>query len=204
MARIAKDPEIRKNELLDAAEELFRQKGYDAVSVSEIVRKVSVSQGTFYYHFKSKEDMVEVLADRFIHTFMVIVDDIIEDPSIDPLKKIEEILKRIIKYNVEKGYLVELVHREKNAILHQKLTIKSFLIFAPKVQELLDIGVDSGFFTILYTRETAEMLVLMVAYLQELDVFITDKSMFGVKMKAIANMMERMLGIKQGSINIEA
>lgn len=203
MARTAKEPEIRKNELLDVAEELFRQKGYDAVSVSEIVRKVGVSQGTFYYHFTSKEDMVEALADRFIHTITAIVDDIIEDPSNDLLKKIEAIIHRIINYNVEKGYLIQLVHREKNAILHQKLTVKSFLIFAPKVQKLLDIGVASGFFSISYTRETAEMLVLMVAYLQEMDVFITDKNKFTIKLKAIANMMERMLGIKQGSIHIK-
>ena len=56
--RISKDPEARKDELIEAAERLFLEKGYDNTAVGDIVRAVGVAQGTFYYHFKSKEDIL--------------------------------------------------------------------------------------------------------------------------------------------------
>ncbi len=49
MVRISKDPEERKNEIVDAAEELFVTKGYEKTSISDIVKKVGVAQGLFYY-----------------------------------------------------------------------------------------------------------------------------------------------------------
>jgi len=48
MTRVSKNPEERKNEILTVAMELFNSKGSEDTSVSEIVRKVGVSQGTFY------------------------------------------------------------------------------------------------------------------------------------------------------------
>jgi AcrR family transcriptional regulator len=40
--------------LLDAAEEVFGENGYDGASVAEITRRTGVAQGTFYVHFEEK------------------------------------------------------------------------------------------------------------------------------------------------------
>ena len=45
MARITKDPVVRRNEIIDAAEELFYSVGYDETSVSDIVKSIGVAQG---------------------------------------------------------------------------------------------------------------------------------------------------------------
>jgi len=55
--RISKDGDIRKQELLDAALQLFYEKGYEKTSVNDIIEKVGVSKGAFYYYFKSKEEV---------------------------------------------------------------------------------------------------------------------------------------------------
>jgi AcrR family transcriptional regulator len=44
--------------LLDAASSLWREKGYDAVAVSEICARAGVSKGTFFYHFPAKEHLL--------------------------------------------------------------------------------------------------------------------------------------------------
>lgn len=44
--------------LLDAASALWREKGYDAVAVSEICARAGVSKGTFFYHFPAKEHLL--------------------------------------------------------------------------------------------------------------------------------------------------
>lgn len=57
--RITKDPETRRAELISAARQLFDQNGIEKTQVSQIVKKVGVAQGLFYYYFKSKEEVVE-------------------------------------------------------------------------------------------------------------------------------------------------
>ena len=44
--------------LLDAASSLWRERGYDAVAVSEICARAGVSKGTFFYHFPAKEHLL--------------------------------------------------------------------------------------------------------------------------------------------------
>lgn len=47
-----------KQQLYRCAMELFREKGYDRVSVDEIVRKAGTAKGTFYIYFSSKADII--------------------------------------------------------------------------------------------------------------------------------------------------
>lgn len=64
-----KPAEIRRDELMAAAEALFLEKGFAATSVDEIVRLADVAKGTFYLHFRSKDDILLNLRERFINGF---------------------------------------------------------------------------------------------------------------------------------------
>jgi AcrR family transcriptional regulator len=61
-----KPPEVRREELMDAAERLFLKKGVAATSVDEIVAAAEVAKGTFYLHFESKELLLLALQQRFV------------------------------------------------------------------------------------------------------------------------------------------
>ncbi len=50
--------ETRKK-IYDSALELFLEKSFDEVKVTDIVKKAGVSVGTFYYHFPSKDDIID-------------------------------------------------------------------------------------------------------------------------------------------------
>ena len=50
-----------KQKLLDAAEALVKEKGFDAMSVDEIVAACGVAKGTFYHYFESKTDLLVYL-----------------------------------------------------------------------------------------------------------------------------------------------
>jgi AcrR family transcriptional regulator len=64
-----KPAEIRRDELMAAAEALFLEKGFAATSVDEIVRLADVAKGTFYLHFRSKDDILLALRERFVDGF---------------------------------------------------------------------------------------------------------------------------------------
>lgn len=50
------DGESRRERILAAARKVFREKGYDRTTVSDVVREAGVAQGTFYLYFPSKKD----------------------------------------------------------------------------------------------------------------------------------------------------
>lgn len=57
IAKSRKKDETRRS-ILASAESLFKQKGYEATSVDEIVQAADLVKGTFYYHFDSKEQVL--------------------------------------------------------------------------------------------------------------------------------------------------
>jgi AcrR family transcriptional regulator len=64
-----KPAEVRREELMNAAQGLFLDKGIAATSVDEIVAAADVAKGTFYLHFESKEHLLLALQQRFIVDF---------------------------------------------------------------------------------------------------------------------------------------
>jgi AcrR family transcriptional regulator len=64
--RIVKEHEERKSEILDAAEQLFAARGYEAATVNDILGAVKIAKGTFYYYFKSKEEVLDTFIERSI------------------------------------------------------------------------------------------------------------------------------------------
>jgi AcrR family transcriptional regulator len=50
---------LTKQRLITVALELFRQKGYEAATISQICEAVGIVKNTFYYYFESKEDLLQ-------------------------------------------------------------------------------------------------------------------------------------------------
>ena len=69
--RIVKEAAERKNEILDAAEELFAARGYEATSTGDILDRVGIARGTLYYHFRSKEEILDALTERITRAVML-------------------------------------------------------------------------------------------------------------------------------------
>jgi AcrR family transcriptional regulator len=58
--------ESTRQRILDAATEVFSEKGYHGAAVDDIVKASRTSKGSFYFHFPSKQDIFFSLVDRFI------------------------------------------------------------------------------------------------------------------------------------------
>lgn len=58
--------ESTRQRILDAATEVFSEKGYHGAAVDDIVKASHTSKGSFYFHFPSKQDIFFSLVDRFI------------------------------------------------------------------------------------------------------------------------------------------
>ncbi len=67
MARYRRGEETR-NRILQAAEECFARRGYDATGVAEICQRAGLSKGAFYHHFSSKQALFLELLNRWLGT----------------------------------------------------------------------------------------------------------------------------------------
>lgn len=87
MARIVKDPDERRSELIASAQQLFYTKGYEHTTVSDIVKAVGVAQGTFYYYFESKMAILEALVNELIAQQTAYYQAIAADETLDAIQK---------------------------------------------------------------------------------------------------------------------
>ena len=60
-----KYPEETVKKILDVSHRLFREKGYDHTTIQDITDALGMSKGAVYHHFKSKEDILDKLTDRY-------------------------------------------------------------------------------------------------------------------------------------------
>lgn len=59
-----KKGDLKKQEILQTAEDLFCRKGYEETSVQDILDVLHTSKGSFYHHFESKEYLLEAMCER--------------------------------------------------------------------------------------------------------------------------------------------
>ncbi len=96
MSRIVKKPEIRKDELLDAAERLFVEKGYENTSVKDIYTEVNGSFGMFYHHFKSKEKVLEEVNKKMATRRFEPIKSIVMDSELSGIEKLRKVISLAI------------------------------------------------------------------------------------------------------------
>jgi AcrR family transcriptional regulator len=76
--------EARRDEVLDAALELFTEKGFAATRVEDIAQKAGISKGTIYLYFPSKEALMEGLIDRALSPLALQAISVIDATGVDP------------------------------------------------------------------------------------------------------------------------
>jgi AcrR family transcriptional regulator len=62
-------PKERRDEILDAARDVFAEQGYQKASMRAIARRAGITQAALYYHFKNKEDLLVTLIEQFSNDF---------------------------------------------------------------------------------------------------------------------------------------
>ena len=75
--RILKSPEDRRQEILDAAVKVFKDKGVPKATVADIADAAGVAKGTVYLYFGSKEHLLAALRDRHVDALLAHVSDLL-------------------------------------------------------------------------------------------------------------------------------
>ncbi|MCK5773894.1 MAG: TetR/AcrR family transcriptional regulator [Thermoplasmata archaeon] len=198
LVRVAKDPEIRRGEILNAAIELFEEKGYDATAVSDIVKKVGVAQGTFYYHFKSKEEVLDAFLDDIIEEIEVKLTAVC-DMELDAIGKVLYYFRVFNTAGIGRERMMVYLHEERNALLHMKLEKKIYPKVLPSFKKILEQGISEGVFDTEYPYEAAVAIFGASNAISEgkHDHAITEVTE-DRRLLTTTDVMERILGAEKG------
>jgi AcrR family transcriptional regulator len=174
LPRITKNPEERKNELIQTAETLFIEKGYEQTTVSDIVKKINVAQGTFYYHFDSKADILQAVVEKSIRVREEELRRILRNGSDDPAAQLNEMINSILRISLLNKKLLTEIHKDSNSILHDKTMTLFMERLVPLLTEVVEKGVAEGRFSIPHPLETVEVLLAAVAFHFHQADFVAD------------------------------
>lgn len=98
----------KRQELLNAAEKLFCQKGYEGTSVQDILNAAALSKGGFYHHFTSKEEVIHALCDRRAERAAIFTAEALNRAS-SPLDRINAVLHGFMPLRREEIKYVEMI-----------------------------------------------------------------------------------------------
>jgi AcrR family transcriptional regulator len=165
MNRITKGPKERRQELIDAAERLFMEKGYEHTAISDIVKELNVAQGTFYYYFSSKEDILGAVVEKSIAVLEQNVRRLIQDENVDEASRFNEAINEILRFVTQRNDFIDFLHQDINAIMHAKLERATVEKIIPILSDLVAKGNAKGRFNVENPIETVELLSAALVYI---------------------------------------
>jgi AcrR family transcriptional regulator len=165
--RREREQNMRYEMILEAASQLFREKGFETTTVDEIAALAELGKGTIYSYFKSKDQIYIAILEKGLEAFQARIDLVIQSPTsaIDALFQMYDIF---IQYHNERSGLVEalfmqadpkvslrlgeLVHGLKDKASH----------WTDSVRQLLVLGISNGELTPCDAERTAQLIIGMI------------------------------------------
>ncbi|WP_458123519.1 TetR/AcrR family transcriptional regulator [Paenibacillus sp. Z3-2] len=197
--RLIKNPEERRNEILNAAEILFVTKGYTKATVMDILRVCNIAKGTFYYYFQSKEEVMNAIVMRFILSGEASAKAIVLDPKLNAHDKIYRIMMAQNQPDDRKHGLIEQLHSVQNVEMHQKSLIETVIRLSPILAEVVEQGIQEGVFHTPNPKESIDFLLVSSQFLLDRGIFQWEEEELQKKVEAFTHIMERVLGAEKGS-----
>lgn len=197
--RIVKEAEERKNEILDVAEKLFGEKGYDATSTNDILKKIGIARGTLYYHFKSKEDILDAMIERMTGSLVAKASEIAGKKDVPLLQRLTQMMLALNVNNDLGHEIIEQVHKPQNALMHQKMQERLLARVNPVVTALIEEGIAQGICQTDHPAEVAEMTMLYSSTVfDDLTGYSGEERQ--KKISAFIYNLERLLGMERDSL----
>lgn len=151
-----KHPEETRKKILQVAEKLFLEKGYDATSIQDIINGLGgMTKGVIYHHFKSKFEILETVINETedSHVFQVWHGD-------TGLEKLQNSLKDAFTSHKKQaiGYSAAVTLRSPRMLGEQYL--QTFDQVVPEIEKIVNEGIEDGSIQTEFPREIAELTML--------------------------------------------
>ncbi len=222
MARIVKEEDYtaRRNEILGVARQLVYTRGYEQMSIQEILDALKISKGAFYHYFDSKPALLEALIDRMGEEALAHFLPLMDAPALTALEKLNQYFSSALAWKTtQKEYLLALLrvwYSDDNAIIRQKVLGKMLKWVAPSFARVVRQGIAEGTLSTEFPEQATEISLHLIHALgdkfgdiilgrEKEAVILTADEKFRIMNGAVSayrDSLERVLGASAGSIEL--
>jgi len=222
MARKVKEEDYasKRNEILETARKLVYAKGYEQMSIQDILDDMKISKGAFYHYFDSKPALLEALIDRFADEAEAAVFPILQDPDLTALEKLQHYFSTAVQWKVaQKDYLLSILrvwYSDDNAILRQKTFTRLVKHVAPSFVPVIKQGIQEGSLSTDFSEQAMEIVMqainglgdkfgeIILGHEAGTSTFSPEERFCHLDkaVAATADAVERILGAEKGSIQL--
>jgi TetR/AcrR family transcriptional repressor of nem operon len=214
MARIVKEYSERRNEILDVATRLVYAKGYEQMTIQDILDELHISKGAFYHYFDSKPALMEAMIERNLDEAVEILAPILDDPQLPAVDKLLRYFAGAARWKTDhKAYVLSLLrvwYADENAIMRQKVYTTSVRRISPLLNTIIQQGVREGTFNTPFPDQAGEVILTIVQGLGDNFsrlLLSTEPSSFELEtvrdnVAAYNDALERVLGTEKGSLQL--
>lgn len=186
--------ELTKNLLKESALRLFREKGFEATTVQNIVQDAGYAKGTFYLYWETKYDLLLNITKDFFEVFEYGLKTYLKESDEDPFVTIDHLI----------DYLTELMNRDERSFrmfhtheMFELLMVKDPNLFFDKfiksIQTFLDEQVAKGHFRPMNTALYSRLLISIVHNLLESSMLFEFPSKPTELASELKNILRRIL-----------
>lgn len=214
MVRTVKEYAVRRNDILDAARRLVFAKGYEQMTIQDILGELQIAKGTFYHYFGSKHALLEALVERMLREMEELLLPVVQDPQLPALAKLQRVFDTIGGWKTaQKDYhlvLLRVWYADDNAIVRWKVRTKRVERLGPLFAAIIRQGEEEE---VLYTPDPGRLSEVVLALTQDfMDTLAALFLSFEPGRDDLLGMvdattvytgaLERVLGIPTGSLSL--
>lgn len=160
-----KKGDIRRTQIMDAAEKLFFEQGYDRTSVQDILDALGMSKGGFYHYFDAKDSVLRAVSERRSQARFDRLAAELRSTRRSPVEKLNLVLGMANLFEAEEtafaALLLKLCYRDGDAAMnaHRRRVLVDRLL--PMLDEVIAEGVADGNFHTRHPMELGRLLLLL-------------------------------------------
>lgn len=216
MPRTVKEEEYnaKRGEILDFALGLIYAKGYERMTIQDILDGLQISRGALYHYFDSKKAILEALVDRMGRAAMQALRPIVEDPNLSAVEKFNRYFEVSAYWkNTQKDLILNFMSiwfSDENAFIRQKMSAEAMTHTARLLEPMIRQGIEEKVFTTRFPAEAAIIITGVFLNLGDtlvLRLLAHDRGLASIEelwpiLDAYVDAIERILGTPSGSLEI--
>jgi AcrR family transcriptional regulator len=217
MARMLKPTAhaARRDAFVDAAQRLIRSRGYEQMSVQNVLDDLGASRGAFYHYFDSKVALLEAVVERMVDESIAGLQPLLAETNLGAIDKLRGLFAGVAHFKAADRELVSGLTRtwlsDDNALARDKLRRLTVERLTPVLAVIVRQGQREGSFVPASPAATARVLVSLWQGSGELasELFVARQTN-NVTLEEVADRLgafnaafERIVGLPSGSLPVD-
>jgi AcrR family transcriptional regulator len=139
---------MTRDDILDAAAQIFREKGYHAASMQDIAARVNLQKASLYHHVASKQEILLSLLDRALDLLTLQIEQVL-DPALPPDQNLRQAMQAYLQAMLDHRDLAAVLLLEHRSLdpQYQARHIPRRDRFERLWRDLIQAGIERGVFT---------------------------------------------------------